>query len=250
MTPVEVKPNEHSEEQSKEQSGSAIYVFIAIGIFICIFVMFFSLGWVERTDTPPLYKLNLSQPACEAFNRTGFTTEIKNGICTVAVRYRRNHFNEGGTIEEAGTAIMSVGSGQLISLQQLDEGSDEPWTTEHKFAIALQIASFSMMGLMVLAMIFASFIDGKSTMPKKPSDESLHELKLRLAPIIEQDKNNEGAEVIVLKYQWSRLKGIGVKQFRNSLEEFGAQVFVRFPDGREIELLGIGVRENYHPEID
>jgi hypothetical protein len=236
---------------SEKQAGSFRYVIGGFLIFICFGFVFGAMGWIERTETPPLTRIALSQAACESINRSTMTTEIKNGICSIDVRYRKNLLNEGGKIEkEDGTVLMTVSSGQVISVSQLDDGSDQPWTTDHKYAIELENASWLMMVLIFFWMVATDSDKGTSDIPKKPEEESLEEIKFRLALIIEQDKNNEGVDAIILKYQWSRLKGKEMKRFGHTLHEFGAHVFVRFPDGREIELPGIGVRENYYPEID
>ena len=122
-------------------------VIAGASLLLVIGFVSWSTGYVERTQTPPLVKLTLSQSGCEFVARSGIADEVKNGICTLTVRYRRNRLNDGGVIEKSEIRPIMISSGQVISVTELDDGSDEPWSEEHRQALAIWIASLLLLSL-------------------------------------------------------------------------------------------------------
>ena len=123
---------------------------VFFGVIANVALAFWSAGYSSRTETPPLLKLTLTQAGCEYVARAGIQAEVKNGICTVSVRFRKIGFGDGGRIERAGAATIEISSGQVVGLTKLDDGNDEPWSPEHQKAIAWVV--FSM--LLMLAWVF------------------------------------------------------------------------------------------------
>lgn len=127
-------------------------VIIGAGIFINICVAFWAAGYSGRTETPPLTRLVLKQPGCESVSRAGIPAEISNGVCEISVRFRKNRLNNGGAIDKNGSELIVINSDQVVGFTQIDDGSDEPWSEEHKQAIGLLIGSMMFMGFLVLLM--------------------------------------------------------------------------------------------------
>ncbi|MDP2816169.1 MAG: hypothetical protein Q8O19_05775 [Rectinemataceae bacterium] len=117
----------------------------AAGFLIVLGFASWSTGYFGRTNTPPLVSMTLSQPGCEFIARSGIATEVKNGICTITVRYRSYRLSDGGTIEKRGAPPIAIGSGQIVGMTELDDGSDEPWSTEHKKAFGIWIVTLLIM---------------------------------------------------------------------------------------------------------
>lgn len=127
-------------------------VLIGSGLFITICLTFGVVGYSERTETPPLTALVLTNQACEQARSIGIDTDKSNGICTVQVRFRKSRLNNGGTIEKSGIVLWAISSEQVVGYSQIDDGSDEPWSAEHKQAIGLLIGSIALMVFLVLLM--------------------------------------------------------------------------------------------------
>ncbi len=130
-------------------------VIAVAGFLFNVVMMFGLLGVIHRTETPPLLQLTLIQPSCEFVKKIGIKADVNNGICTITIRNRKNPDDEGGTIEDNGNQLASISSGQVISRQQLDDGSDEPWSKAHKLAFKWLLAPALFMAfiLFVLSLI-------------------------------------------------------------------------------------------------
>lgn len=116
-----------------------------IGFFASLTLLFWSFGYFARTSSAPLVTLSLNQTGCEYLSRSGITTEVKNGICMITVRYRAYRLTEGGYLERPGLQPLAISCGQVVGVVKLDDGSDEPWTAEHKTAaICLAVAMLLM----------------------------------------------------------------------------------------------------------
>ena len=113
-------------------------------VFISLTLMFYGLGRVERTDTAPLTMLTLTQPGCEYVFRAGIAGEVRNGICSIEARYRMSSCRSGGTIEVPGGWPIEISAGQVVGTNQLDDGSNEPWSAERKYAVATLLAGFAL----------------------------------------------------------------------------------------------------------
>src|ERR1017187_6489273 len=98
------------------------------------------INYIDQTQTPPLVQLTLIQPGCEFVKRIGIDSDVSDGICSITVRYRKNLEDEGGTIEMNGIPHSSINSTQVIGRHQLDDGSDAPWSDEHKRAFEWLLA--------------------------------------------------------------------------------------------------------------
>ncbi len=136
-------------------SLDAKLVAAGFGFILTMAWVFGLIGVIDRTETPPQLQLTLNRPGCEYIKTTGITADINNGICTITVRYRKNRLNEGGTIEKNGIVLSTISSGQVVSFRQLDDGSDEPWSDEHRraFEWLLGPVSFMIFILVVLSLI-------------------------------------------------------------------------------------------------
>jgi len=117
------------------------------GFFLGLMLVFWSAGYSERTETPPLMRLTLSQAGCEYVSRSGISAEVKNGICEITARYRKFRLSDGGRIELPGAGSLQISGGQVVGQVELDDGSDEPWTAEHKRAVFCIFASFLLMAV-------------------------------------------------------------------------------------------------------
>jgi hypothetical protein len=113
-----------------------------LGVLISIGLAFWSEGYSERTATPPLVNLTLSKPGCEYVARSGISSAVRDGICTIEVRYRKFRLSDGGTIEQSGLSRIEISSGPVVGLTQIDDGSNEPWPAEHKKAAVYLVGSF------------------------------------------------------------------------------------------------------------
>jgi len=122
------------------------------GMLVCIGFISWSTGNWERSKTPPLVRLTLNQPGCESIARSGIENEVKNGICIVTVRYRKFRLSDGGTIEKNDASSIEISSGQVVSVVELDDGSDEPWSAEHKKAFGIWIVSLLLMPIILMLM--------------------------------------------------------------------------------------------------
>ena len=114
-----------------------------LGIFLCLVMSFWALGYYERTATPPLMVLTINQAGCEYVTANGMTAERHGSICQIKVRYRKELFSDGGRIQRDRGGDLQLSAGQVVGMTKLDDGSDEPWTDEHKWAAALLGASLA-----------------------------------------------------------------------------------------------------------
>lgn len=121
-------------------------------MLVCIGFISWSTGNWERSKTPPLVRLTLNQPGCESIARSGIANEVKSGICMITVRYRKYRLSDGGTIEKNDASSIAISSGQVVSVVELDDGSDEPWSAEHKKAFVIWIVSLLLMPLILMLM--------------------------------------------------------------------------------------------------
>lgn len=128
-------------------------IFITVGMFISIAAVFSSLGYVNRTATPPLVQLTISEAGCEYVSKAGVSTEKISSNCTIKVRFKKIMLGDGGIIELKQGHQLQLNNSQIVGMTQLDDGSDEPWTDEHKKAVALLCASVAVMLLLSLVMI-------------------------------------------------------------------------------------------------
>jgi hypothetical protein len=124
-------------------------IFISLGLSIC------STRYLNLTATPPLVNLTLSQAGCEYLSQSGISGEVHNGICTIKVRYRQFHWGGGGIIEQIGLSGIEISGGQVVAINQIDDGSNEPWSDEHRKAVAYLISSF-LLALFFLCMLARS----------------------------------------------------------------------------------------------
>lgn len=120
-----------------------------------------STGYFERTKTPPLVRLTLNQPGCEFIARSGIATEVTNEICTITVRYRAYRLSDGGMIEKRGAPSIAISSGQIVGMTEMDDGSDEPWSAEHKKAFGIWIVTLLLMPLIIVLMSLDTKSRGK-----------------------------------------------------------------------------------------
>ena len=136
-------------------SLDAKLVAAGFGFILTMAWVFGLIGVIDRTETPPQLQLTLNRPGCEYIKTTGITADINNGICTITVRYRKNRLNEGGTIEKNGIVLSTISSGQVVSFRQLDDGSDEPWSEQHRQAFEWLLAPAL---LMIFILVVLSLI--------------------------------------------------------------------------------------------
>lgn len=120
-----------------------------------------STGYFERTKTPPLVRLTLNQPGCESIARSGIANEVKNGICLITVRYCKYRLSDGGTIEKRDATPITISSGQVVSVVELDDGSDEPWSVEHKKAFGIWVVTLLVMPLIIVLLSLDTKSRGK-----------------------------------------------------------------------------------------
>jgi hypothetical protein len=118
-----------------------------VGAFVGVMWTFHALGQFERSATPPLVVLILTGPACQYVAHAGVHPEEANGICRIRVRYRKNILNDGGSVHLATGGTLEISSGQVVGIVQLDDGSQQPWTSEHREAAWLLAAAISLLPL-------------------------------------------------------------------------------------------------------
>ena len=129
--------------KSKAEHDDTWLMVGVFGIFLSIVMSFWALGYYKRTATPPLMALTINQAGCEYVASAGVATEKRDSICQIKVRYRKELFGDGGRIQRDLGGNLQLSAGQVVGLIQLDDGSDEPWTVEHKWAAALMGASLA-----------------------------------------------------------------------------------------------------------
>ncbi|MEI7997364.1 MAG: hypothetical protein WCH01_20925 [Methylococcaceae bacterium] len=139
-----------------------LYWFILI--MISLSGIFWSVGQFNRTATPPLTKLSLTQAGCEYVSRAGLPSEIKNGICTLTVRFRSTNFGDDGIIEQPSSPPVNIRGGQIVGTTQIDDGSGQPWSKDHQMAIAYILGSIL---TMLLAMWWLTVDTSKSYRKRK-----------------------------------------------------------------------------------
>jgi hypothetical protein len=127
------------------------YILVAfLGAIFCLPILFLSLGYFEQTETQPLTKLTLTKAGCEFIVQAGISADDKKGICTVVVRFRVG-LGDLGQIERADNTPIKVSRGQVVGMVMLDDGSDAPWSHEHKIAIFWVVISMLLMLLWALS---------------------------------------------------------------------------------------------------
>jgi hypothetical protein len=147
------------------------------------------ISYIDQTKTSPLVQLTLIQPGCEFVKRIGVDTGMSNGICTITVRYKKNVDDDGGTIEMNGIPHSSINSNQVIGRHQLNDGSDEPWSDEHRraFEWLLGPVLFMISILVVLSLIKDIPEETKQRLEKtKPCESDTN-----------AEKPNEDAQIVL-----------------------------------------------------
>ncbi|HQS58750.1 MAG: hypothetical protein B7Y56_10785 [Gallionellales bacterium 35-53-114] len=127
-----------------------------LALFVASMVVsFWAAGYFDRTKTPPLVNLTLSQPACKYLSQSGIPVEVNNGLCKITTRYRQGLFEKSRAIEISGKPPLQICDGLIIAVVQLEDGSDEPWSDEHKKALRYLIGSMSLMMLFLTIVLKA-----------------------------------------------------------------------------------------------
>jgi hypothetical protein len=117
------------------KGSSSILFYLALAFFMAsLLATFAAESYYMQTCTAPLTQLTLSQPACEYLSQSGIPTNVKNNICRITVRYRAMNFQNSGYIEVTGKPPLKIREALIVASEQLDDGSKEPWTAEHKKA--------------------------------------------------------------------------------------------------------------------
>ena len=142
------------------------------------------MNYIDQTKTHPLVQLTLIQSGCEFVKRNSIDADESNGICTIKVRYRKNEDDEGGVIEINGSSI-SVNSNQVVGRHQLDDGSDAPWSDEHKMALEWLLGPAL---FMIFILIALSLVKDLPESKKKPDKTSTPQ------PGMNAHKQDEGSE--------------------------------------------------------
>jgi len=147
------------------------------------------IDYIDQTKTSPLVQLTLIQPGCEFVKRIGIDTAMSDGICTITVRYKKNVDDDGGTIEMNGIPHSSINNTQVIGRHQLDDGSDAPWSEEHKRAFEWLLAPVLFMISILVALSLVKNIP-EETKPRsektKPCESDTN-----------AEKPNEDAQIVL-----------------------------------------------------
>lgn len=133
-------------------TGDTVAVIGTLGIFLCLPLAFAAVGQFERTATPPLVALTINQAGCEYVAAAGIATDKRDSTCQITVRYRKHLMDDWGTIELPRGGRLDLSGGVVAGMAELDDGSSEPWTDEHKQAAFLLGVPWTAMILIVLAM--------------------------------------------------------------------------------------------------
>lgn len=133
-------------------------VLVGLAMFMMIAVLFWTAGFVQRTKTLPLYKITLTSLGCTALSQNGIPVIQTTTGCTAEVRFRKNLISQGGLIEHHGHMQMGIGGEQIVAYAELDDGSDQPWTTDHKIAIIALVGVMALFGCFVLWMLKSSIV--------------------------------------------------------------------------------------------
>lgn len=127
-------------------TNDAKLVLGVFGAFMGIAPAFWTVGYFERTATPPLMRLTLNQPGCAYVAQFGVSATVNNGICVVTVRYRERIFGDAGLIELPNSPPLEIGGGQVVGKVELDDGSSQPWSGERKKALGYIVLVWLWMG--------------------------------------------------------------------------------------------------------
>jgi len=125
-----------------------IGIFGALGFLLS---MVLATGSMELFDNLPTDQLTLTQPACQYLMQAGIGSEVKNGICSINVKFRKKRSNEGGVIEQPNLQPIEISPGQVVAIMEVDDGSKEPWTP--KFWISLAWMMVSILGVLGSAIL-------------------------------------------------------------------------------------------------
>jgi hypothetical protein len=158
--------NKMGELRWKLSNGTKTFLGIC-GIFGFMMSMALSTGYIERSENPPTDRLTLTEPGCQYLVQTGIGIEMKSGICSINVKYRKNHFNNGGVIEQLNEQPIEISDAQVVAVKEIDDGSKEPWSLRLWLTLVWFAGS-------ALAMMGSAFLlNGKSSASQK-NTESQH----------------------------------------------------------------------------
>lgn len=115
-----------------------------LGVLVCLLLAFPALVDFEQTATPPLVALTINQAGCEYVAAAGVATEKHTSTCQIKVRYRKDMWNDGGAIQLDKGQTLQISAGLVVGMVRLDDGSNEPWTDEHRRAAALIGVAFAL----------------------------------------------------------------------------------------------------------
>jgi hypothetical protein len=131
------------------------------GTLVFTLSMLFSSGNMAGNENLPTDQLTLTEPACQYLVQAGIGIAVKNGICSIDVKYRKNRLNDGGTIEHTNGQPIEISAGQVVAVREIDDGSKDPWTLRQWLALVW------FAGSALAAVGSACLINGKSSTSKK-----------------------------------------------------------------------------------
>ena len=120
-------------------------------VFGFLLSMVLAVGSLERAENLPTDQLTLAQPACQYLFQSGIGIKVKNGICSIDVKYRKNKSNVGGVIEQPNGQSIEISQEQVVAVKEIEEGSKDPWTLKMWFWLAwFLVSALGMLGSVFL----------------------------------------------------------------------------------------------------